>query len=266
MQRDLALLLKSMRRAAIAGADAARAAGDRMLIPRRQKSEGHWDIVTEADRRSQEIIVEKLRQECPGIAVIAEEFPSCHVPAAEFFTVDPIDGTWEYANGRNRWGVLLGYVEEGIPSAGILLQPDLGVEAAAARDCGCRLNGQLFRFAPGSSRTAVISSGPWLRHQPRLVSGIIPALLTAGFRVLGAPCATACALALLTGDADVYIGFEEKIWDVAPAAAAVTEASGAFASLDGASAFFASVDRPLVLGSSPEIVKSAAALITGSTA
>src|SRR6516225_10502898 len=59
--------------------------------------------VTEADHAAESIIVAGLRQATPTIPVVAEEeMAAGHVaePTAEYWLVDPLDGTREFAAGN----------------------------------------------------------------------------------------------------------------------------------------------------------------------
>jgi 3'(2'), 5'-bisphosphate nucleotidase len=60
-----------------------------------------------ADRDSNALIMAALRQARPGDAILSEEDvdSSARLEAARVWIVDPLDGTWEYGQGRSDWGV-----------------------------------------------------------------------------------------------------------------------------------------------------------------
>ena len=69
--------------------------------------------VTEADHAAEAIIVAGLRAAAPNIPVIAEEEAAAGritEPSAEFWLVDPLDGTREFAAGNNEFAVNIGLV------------------------------------------------------------------------------------------------------------------------------------------------------------
>jgi 3'(2'), 5'-bisphosphate nucleotidase len=71
--------------------------------------------VTLADMRAEKIITEGLRAATPDIPVIAEEEVSGgkHTAGgAEFWLVDPLDGTREFAAGRAEYAVNIGLVRD----------------------------------------------------------------------------------------------------------------------------------------------------------
>lgn len=86
-------------------------------------------IVTEADHRVQDLIVGRLAEEVPFHGLIAEE----HTPLtasrpkgdAEFvWTIDPIDGTRNYAAGVSLYCCSIALLHKGRPVAGAIYEPN----------------------------------------------------------------------------------------------------------------------------------------------
>ena len=76
--------------------------------------------VTEADHAAEAIIVAGLREAVPDIPVIAEEEVAAgHItqPTAEYWLVDPLDGTREFAAGNGEFAVNIGLVRNGRPGS-----------------------------------------------------------------------------------------------------------------------------------------------------
>jgi 3'(2'), 5'-bisphosphate nucleotidase len=85
--------------------------------------------VTEADRAAEAIIVAGLRAAAPEIPVIAEEEVSggrVTAPSAQYWLVDPLDGTREFAAGRDEFAVNIGLVRDGRPRLGVVGVPAFG--------------------------------------------------------------------------------------------------------------------------------------------
>ncbi len=108
-------------------------AGDAILAVRRRGHAVEWKAnstpVTEADRAAEKVIVAHLHAAAPDVPVIAEEAASeGRVPpaGAEFFLVDPLDGTKEFVNGGNQFTVNIGLIRDGKPILGIILLPETG--------------------------------------------------------------------------------------------------------------------------------------------
>jgi 3'(2'), 5'-bisphosphate nucleotidase len=85
--------------------------------------------VTEADRAAELLIVAGLRAAAPWIPVIAEEEVAgglITAPSAEFWLVDPLDGTREFAAGHDEFAVNIGLVRDGVAVLGVVGVPALG--------------------------------------------------------------------------------------------------------------------------------------------
>jgi len=85
--------------------------------------------VTEADHAAEALIVAGLRAAAPEIPVVAEEETAAgHVVAVanEFWLVDPLDGTREFAAGREEFTVNIGLVRDGRVVLGVVNVPATG--------------------------------------------------------------------------------------------------------------------------------------------
>lgn len=85
--------------------------------------------VTVADTLAEAIITQGLRAAVPGIPVIAEEEVAAGrvtAPGAEYWLVDPLDGTREFAAGRREFAVNIGLIRGGVPVLGAVASPAFG--------------------------------------------------------------------------------------------------------------------------------------------
>ena len=84
--------------------------------------------VTDADERSQAILVEAAARLMPGVPVVAEEMASHPAQTGGLFLlIDPLDGTKEYIAGSADFTVNLAVVRAGVPSLGIIAVPAAGL-------------------------------------------------------------------------------------------------------------------------------------------
>ena len=139
---------------------------DRDDLSREYKANNH-DIVTEHDRRSEEIIVSELRRLVPGARIVGEEGgerpaeqpgTAADAPVISFY-VDPIDGTSNFAAGLPLFCISIGVAVDDELVAGVIDAPILG-QVFAAADGPATLNGK--EIAPRSTRRpedALILSG-----------------------------------------------------------------------------------------------------------
>lgn len=105
------------------------------------------DLVTIADIKSQNLIIKRLNQAFPGVAVCSEESPEAeqakvYDPAFTGFIVDPIDGTFNFKRDMRESAVSIGYVEHGQPVTGVVLDPYKNELYAAIKGQGATRNGQ----------------------------------------------------------------------------------------------------------------------------
>jgi 3'(2'), 5'-bisphosphate nucleotidase len=125
MDADALLTLATrLATAAAAAINAVRAAG--FAVERKSDR----SPVTEADRIAEALIVEGLRAAAPQIPVIAEEEIEAGTapadPGRRFWLVDPLDGTREFAAGRDNFAVNVGLVEDGRAVLGAVALPATG--------------------------------------------------------------------------------------------------------------------------------------------
>ncbi|MFD2342111.1 3'(2'),5'-bisphosphate nucleotidase CysQ [Sinorhizobium terangae] len=92
--------------------------------------------VTDADHGAERIILADLTASFPDIPVIAEEAVAAgHVPdisGKRFFLVDPLDGTKEFVGRNSDFTVNIALIEEGVPVAGVVYAPALGILYSAS--------------------------------------------------------------------------------------------------------------------------------------
>src|SRR5438270_267657 len=69
---------------------------------------GDVDLVTEADRASEKLIVEKLKAAFPTHGVYGEEGTRAGMESENRWYVDPLDGTTNFAHGFPAFCVILG--------------------------------------------------------------------------------------------------------------------------------------------------------------
>lgn len=80
--------------------------------------------VTEADEAADALISAGLRDAFPDVVLVTEEQAASHSEkAASFLIVDPLDGTKEFVHRRGDFTVNIAYVEDGVPTRGVVYAP-----------------------------------------------------------------------------------------------------------------------------------------------
>ena len=103
---------------------------------------GRIDLVTEMDRRSERLIVERLGAAFPGDDVLAEEGGGARTGKSRIWIVDPLDGTTNYAHEYPVFAVSIALQVEGRLEVGVVYNPLLDEIYAGRRGGGVSLNGK----------------------------------------------------------------------------------------------------------------------------
>src|SRR5512138_966964 len=84
---------------------------------------GDVELVTEADRASEKLIVERVHAQFPSHDIVGEEGTRTKAGGEFRWFVDPLDGTTNFAHGYPVFCVSLGVEYKGALHAGVLYDP-----------------------------------------------------------------------------------------------------------------------------------------------
>ncbi|KAB2699415.1 inositol monophosphatase [Ochrobactrum sp. Kaboul] len=202
------------------------------------------DLVTEADINAERFITAKLKERYPDAMIVGEEACSDN-PAlldglgdADFaFTIDPVDGTFNFASGVPLFGVMLAVVSKGETVAGIIHDP-VGNDWIMAT----KGSGSYVRHASGSTRKVRVAEPAGINQmtgsiswqytvepiRSRLARNHTKFLSQIGYR-----CAAHEYRILATGGAHFAVYNKLMPWDHLPGALIHQEAGGYLARWDG---------------------------------
>jgi myo-inositol-1(or 4)-monophosphatase len=203
--------------------------------PKQISYKGEVDIVTESDRRSEALIIARLRKRFPDHAIIAEEGGGGGVGAKYCWHVDPLDGTTNFAHGYPCFAVSIGLAEDGQPVAGAVFNPVSEELFTAARGEGAYLNGKPIRVsAIEKLATSLVATGFPTHHRKRSANINYYweyTLRSHGVRRDGSAALDLCSVAC--GRFDAFWEFGLKSWDTAAGVLLVQEAGGKVSDLSG---------------------------------
>ena len=161
------------------------------------------------DRVANGFIIEALKQQRPDDAILSEEEKDNEdrLKAGRVWIVDPLDGTREYGEKRTDWAVHIALAINGKPEIGAVALPGLGVTLTSVPQA----------LPPVAHRLRVLVS----RTRPAKEAVAVAEALNAELVPMGS--AGAKAMAVLRGDADIYLHTGGQYeWDnCAPAAVAL---------------------------------------------
>jgi myo-inositol-1(or 4)-monophosphatase len=186
------------------------------------------DIVTEADRASEQLIRDRLLGARPDDGMVGEEGDDLPGTSGVVWVVDPIDGTVNYLYGLPHYAVSIAAEVDGEVVAGVVVAPALGLEYVATRGGGASRNGQPVRtrpVAPLGERlvgTGFSYEQPARAREAAYMAELLPRVRD--IRRLGSCALDLCAVA--EGLLDAYVEEGPHVWDHAAAGLVVLEAGG----------------------------------------
>src|ERR1700688_2957332 len=101
---------------------------------------GDVDLVTVADRKSEALILERIRKQFPTHDVMGEEGTRIETGSDYKWYVDPLDGTTNFAHGYPVFCVSLAVERRGKRVAGVVYDPTRDEMFTAEKGSGARLN------------------------------------------------------------------------------------------------------------------------------
>ena len=195
---------------------------------------GPRDPVTEADRRANELICDRLHKLFPNVPIVAEESEpetfAGYRNAERIFFVDPLDGTREFVARNGEFVVMIGYVDGERATASVIHAPESGISWLGERGTGA------FQTGADGSRTPISVSTVSALGEARIVGSrshrnpaLEQALASLGARELVALGSAGLKASVVAhGAADAYVAphYAGKRWDACAADALISAAGG----------------------------------------
>jgi myo-inositol-1(or 4)-monophosphatase len=206
---------------------------ERLAEPREIAQKRRHDLVTDADRASEELIVARIRAAYPNASILGEESGAFSGRADERFIVDPLDGTTNYAHGYPLFCVSIAYECGGRVEAGAVFAPLLDTLFAARRGGGATRDGvPIHVSAIDDIDRALVCTGFHPDDYPR--NGAHFALVSQHAQAVRRDGSAALDLAFVAaGIYDAFWEFDLGAWDIAAGALLIEEAGGRVGALGG---------------------------------
>ena len=219
-------------------------AAQRLILPRYQTltsgqvrtKSGPMDLVTVADEEAERWLTPRLGALLPGSVVVGEEAVAAQPDAlqrllqtAPVWLIDPVDGTWNFAEGRPDFCVMVALVQAGVVESGWIYEPLRARctlakrgEGAWSLDLTTGKRGELSGFAGG--RLEALTGFAY--HRP-LIGRRVP---VRHYRIGSAGVEY---VRLVSGQESFSLYDRNKPWDHAAGSLIATECGGVAAHVDG---------------------------------
>jgi myo-inositol-1(or 4)-monophosphatase len=200
---------------------------------------GDADLVTAADRASETLIRERIRQQFPSHDVLGEEQGLNDQGSDYRWYVDPLDGTTNFAHGYPVFCVSMALEhrgqDQGRRIAGVVYDPTRDELFTAELGKGARLNGTPIQVSKAAQlKECLVATGfpSHKRHKnPNIHFYHQITLRTHGVRRAGSAALDLCNVA--SGRFDGFWEFNLNAWDTAAGVLIVEEAGGKVSRFDG---------------------------------
>lgn len=193
------------------------------------------DMVTEMDRASEVLILERLAQARPHDAVLGEEGTDRPGSTGVRWVVDPIDGTTNYLYGHAGFAVSIAAEIDGISTIGVVHDPLHGEVFTAVRGQGAFRNGRPISASTETdlARALVATGFSYEADRRERQAAVLGRLIGSirDVRRMGAASVDLCSVAC--GRVDAYYERGLQPWDHAAGALIATEAGARVENLNG---------------------------------
>jgi len=213
---------------------------------------GDVDLVTQADKRSERAIVERISRYFPDHTISAEEGTG-HQRSSEFrWHVDPLDGTTNFAHKYPCFSVSIALAQNDSVLAGVVYNPIYNELFAAERGEGATLNGAKISVSQVSTLSTSLLCTGFPVHKRRANPNIHYyyefTMRSHGVRRDGSAALDLASVAC--GRFDGFWEFGLNAWDTAAGVLLVEEAGGAVSDFHGDSY---NLGGPVVLATNSRI-------------
>ena len=192
------------------------------------------DLVSDADRASEKLLLDYIDRARPGDGVLAEEGSARDSTSGYTWVVDPLDGTINFLYGIPVWSVSVAIDDDAGTAVGVVHDPCRGETFAARRGGGATLNGTRVKVSDKDDiEAALIGTGFSYEElararQAEVVARVVPVVRD----VRRAGSAALDLASVACGRLDGFYEGATEPWDKAAGVLLVQEAGGVVSLLD----------------------------------
>jgi len=195
---------------------------------------GKGDIVTDIDFKSEKFIINLIKNNFPGHAILSEESGLIDNNSEYVWIMDPIDGTINYYHGVEPFCVALCLLKNGEPIISAIYNPVRGHLYFAEKGKGATLNENVIKVSNRNLDSSVIMTHLSSKKDAR--DRLIPHLEEIFFkgmhiRMFGGGISAMTYVA--AGNFDIFFNIKTNAWDFLPGTLLVQEAGGKVTDIGG---------------------------------
>ena len=197
---------------------------------------GSIDLVTEADKISESLIIAAINQRYPDHGILSEESAAQNEQAALRWIIDPLDGTTNYAHGFPFFCVSIALEENSKVILGVIYDPVRDELFTSESSGGAFCNGRKLNVSSTSdlSNSLLATGFPYDIRTSKDNNLNYFNSMAVKAQAVRRPGAAALDLAYLaSGRIDGFWELKLKPWDTAAGCLMVTEAGGKISDLTG---------------------------------
>ncbi len=194
------------------------------------------NLVTQIDKKAEEIIINKVRARYPDHDFLAEESGSHNKQSEYRWIIDPLDGTLNFTHGLPLFSVSIAVERNGEVVAGVVYEPNLDELFTAEKGKGAFLNKKPIHVSRVDSmiESMMVTGFPYtIQENPdNAVRHFVNMLMNAqGIRRLGSAAVDLCYVAC--GRFEGFWEVSLNAWDMAAGLLLIEEAGGRFSDFCG---------------------------------
>lgn len=195
------------------------------------------NLVTEVDKKAEDVVIEIIRGEFPEHFILSEEVGEMSTASNYKWIIDPIDGTVNFAHSIPICCVSIGLEKDGILLMGAVFNPFMNELFYAEKGKGATLNGKTLRVSKKNElESACLVTGfpyRWVDVGTDPIS-VFERFIRLGLPVrrLGSAALDLCWVA--AGRFDGFWEYNLNPWDIAAGYLIVEEAGGRITNFNGA--------------------------------
>jgi myo-inositol-1(or 4)-monophosphatase len=196
---------------------------------------GAIDLVTDADEAAEKLIVSGIREAFPDHRLTAEEGSSGAAESDYGWTIDPLDGTTNFAHGYAHWAVSIAMEYRGDPVVGAVYDPMKDEMFFAVKGRGATLNDEPIRVSTVAMlKQALCSTGFSYDISERAPAFALWETFSNEAQAMRRGGAAALDMAwTAAGRIDAYFETPTNHWDVGAGVVLAREAGATVTAMDG---------------------------------